>query len=130
MKYLLIAAMLAASLLPASAMAKNKFPPAPKCAKCENTLVVPVRYYAKRLHMIFKPLSHPEPFKDVLAGCRARAQAVDETSSALYGWGWGTVDAVDDFRSCVARHGYRLLGFRQSNGKLTSYPAYDPRMDY
>lgn len=78
----------------------------------------------------YSPIGYPvEPLAYVRKRCKQYAASITSTQYALYGKYGDYVGVIDDTKACFERHGYRVA-WRQPNGMLTSYPAYDSRLDY
>ena len=62
--------------------------------------------------------------------CGERYRGLMQTEVALYGQYSDFVGLLDDAKSCMARHGVRVLGWRQKDGRLTQYPHSPKYLEY
>jgi hypothetical protein len=62
--------------------------------------------------------------------CNERATGLYRTEDALYGPYKDVTGIIDDAKACMLRHGVRVLGFRQKDGRLTRYPIWPKYLDY
>lgn len=73
---------------------------------------------------------NPATFKVAYKLCNERATGLYRTESTLYGPYADVTGIIDDAKACMLRHGVRVLGFRQKDGRLTRYPIWPKYLDY
>lgn len=54
--------------------------------------------------------------------CSERYAGLMQTERAVYGPYSDWTGLIDDAKACMLRHGVRVMGWRQKDGRLTTYP--------
>jgi hypothetical protein len=72
----------------------------------------------------------PAVFKAAFKLCGERYAGLYRTESNLYGAYGDWTGLIDDAKSCMLRHGIRINGWRQRDGRLTAYPISPKYLDY
>jgi hypothetical protein len=73
---------------------------------------------------------NPAVYKTARARCNEQYQNRYATESYLYGEFGDYVGLIDDAKACMLRHGVRVVGFRQPDGRIEAYPNVPKWMTY